>query len=196
MAVPSHLCLALATATCCALVSPAAAESNPSSEILERRTSTGWSKRHPWSVSLHTGVATPYGALGLELERTISPSFAIAIGGGQGPYDQQIATSLRLRTIRRGVALGLSIGPGFGDSENFTIASDQTLRHDNALWLNGEVYAEYRTSSRLLFRLYGGGTTTILSDCDDSSSQGGHPSCASDSNLSHPVIGFAFGYAL
>lgn len=187
--------LAFTIATCCALASPALAESDVTPEVVNRTDSDRFSTQHPWSVSLHTGVATPYGELGLEVEHTISPLFAIAIGGGQGLYDQQFAASLRLRKVYNNSAVGLSVGPGFGDSENLSLSGEQVRSYEHVLWLNGEVYVEYRTSSRLLFRIYGGATTTLLSDCDDRRAQSDLSSCTAEPTLSHPVLGLAVGYA-
>ncbi len=174
----------------------ASAEPSPPSEQAKQEPLEleHWSEDHPWRISVHAGMATPYGVVGAELERNINHLLSLAVGAGQGAYDQQLAAALRVRWDLGRVALGVSLGPGFGDSESFSTSGEKSRHYGDAIWLNAELYAEFRTQSGVFLRSFAGVARTLSSTCTQSDAGADTPNCQTDPNLILPVLGLAIGY--
>ncbi len=146
------------------------------------------------SVALQFGFGTSYGLVGVEYEFSPLHWLAFAAGGGQGANDQQLAAAVRIRKIVNGhAALGISIGPGYGDSNTHTgplVAvphnDSQTVEYNNVLWLNAEAYLEIRYQSGFFVRAFGGYSQSISWDTPDGTSGG-------KSALIRPSFGGAIG---
>jgi len=151
------------------------------------------------SITAHLGFATPYGHFGGEVERSLAPWAAVAVGlGGAGAHAEKlmVAGAGRVRIVRGGHAVGLSLGLGYGDSADW---KGPDVEHGseftsilNAVWLNGEAYYEYRFASHLMLRAYAGATKALRYDTCTSTDPDSE--CGPLFNaVAYPVAGLAVG---
>lgn len=151
------------------------------------------------SVTAHLGLATPYGHFGGEVERSLAPWAAVAVGvGGAGAHAEKVmvAGAGRVRFVRGGHALGLSLGVGYGDSAEW---KGPDVEHGsaftsilNAVWLNGEAYYEYRFASHMMVRAYAGATRALRFDTCTSTDPDSECGPIFD-GVAFPVAGLAVG---
>ncbi len=148
------------------------------------------------SVALQLGFGTSYGFAGVEYEYSPVPWLAFAAGVGQGADDMQLAGAVRIRKIVNGnAALGISVGPGYGDSSTTSGAflqvphnDSSTIEYNNALWLNAEAYLEIRNASGFFVRGFGGYSQTISWDTPAGTTGG-------KSALIRPSFGGTIGFS-
>ncbi len=149
------------------------------------------------SVSAHLGLGTPYGAYGAEVERSLAPWAAVAVGVGRsGAHAEElmVAGAGRVRDVHGGHALGLSLGFGYGDSAEWLGPDPSGPAYhsiQNAVWLNGEAYYEYRFASQLMTRVYAGASTALRYDTCTSTDR--HVECRPVDSAEFPALGVALG---
>jgi hypothetical protein len=142
-------------------------------------------------VSASVGLFTPTGELGAEYTQPLAPGFEVGVGVGAGLSGAQFAAMPRLRFGRGYFAMTLGAGvsggplrvPGFCWGEG-SCMDDKA----NALWINGEIGAQFTSRGGLAFRIFGGvGAVATHGECTSGD-------CRSIDDLWLPYLGVSLGH--
>jgi hypothetical protein len=154
-----------------------------------------WASR-PLAIEAHLGAGSPYGMAGLALDISPLSWLSLNIGGGAGLDGAQVAGMARFRLPLGPLAPTLSLGTSFGSFKEYG-GFFETVRKsvDGAMWINGDLGLEYRWSTGVRLRAFGGmGQTTRAIDCRVE--DGGYASSQCDGRGIEKVYGgMAFAYA-
>ena len=116
-----------------------------SMSALAREPSPAWND--VLAIEAQLGLGAPTGLAGLGIDVTPHPRVSLNAGAGRGLHALQLAAMARVRPffITPNIAPGIGAGVSGGDTgtENYGFAASY-LRFDQAVWVNGEVFFEFR----------------------------------------------------
>lgn len=132
---------------------------------LAREPSPAWND--VLAIEGHLGVATPLGLAGLALDLTPHPSVSVSAGVGRGLFAMQLAAMARVRPffVTPGIAPGIGAGVSRGGTGTWELMDSRQLRIEQATWLNGELFVEFRRGRVHLRPFFGIARRLGLSGC-------------------------------
>ena len=143
-------------------------------------------------------LGSPVGVLGFRVEYSVLRWIGIYTGAGIGIGGPQLAGGIRLR-LEAARWLAFSIAPGVsgGGFTRFSVSGgEKTFAW--AIWLNGEISVDFRTSGGFVCRLFGGVSQMMNPGAvygDDLCAPGGTATYHGILVETAPIAGIGLGYA-
>lgn len=155
----------------------------------------------PIAVTAHAGLGAPLGLLGIAVDVAVQPWLGIEGGIGFGATGTQLAVNGRARILRVGrdqLAIGAGVSGGrYEHRDPFYGIEYEGTMFGPAVWANGEVSLERRTSAGVQLRFYAGAAVVVAGDRERCSDLDGEVMCrGSVSDTWIPYLGLSLGYAL
>jgi hypothetical protein len=153
---------------------------------------TAWEQR-PLSLTLHMGVGTPLGGLGVEVEHSVTRNLALHGGVGMGRGGAQVAAGARFRhNASRTLSMGFGVGVSGGDYHELSFHAPGYEWKDT-IWINAEVFVEKRVGP-LALRAYAGWSNAVShGECVDT--EDGGPCSSTYEIPNYPHVGVAIGWS-